>query len=434
MRQRPSRPRLLQAMMDAFSLPDLRRRILVTLGILVVFRFIAHVPLPGVDLDALRNLFENNALLGMLDLFSGGAMRQFSVASMGVYPYITASIIIILMVPIIPALQRLSQEGESGRNRINLITHWLTVPLAGLSGYGQLVLLQRSGVVSGAEALPTVTIVISLIAGTVFLVWLGELITEYGIGNGISIIIFGGIVAGYPQLIQQAFLARSNIPGLIVYLLITLATIVLIVIFTEAHRRIPVQYARSVFRGGRMYRQSGSTHIPMRVNSAGMIPLIFSMSIVIFPGIVASYFVKPGQPGFADTIVRWFTPDTSPGGFYWILYFLLSVAFTFFYTMVTYQQQDLPGTLQKQGGFIPGIRPGKNTAAYLSGVINRITWAGALFLAFVAVMPFLAQSITNVQQIQLSSLGMLIVVGVVLDTMKQLEAQLVMRRYEGFIK
>jgi preprotein translocase subunit SecY len=421
-------------MMDAFSLPDLRRRILITLGILVVFRFIAHVPLPGVDLTALRNLFENNALLGMLDLFSGGAMRQFSVASMGVYPYITASIIVILMVPIIPALQRLSQEGESGRNRINLITHWLTVPLAGLSGYGQLVLLQRSGVVSGAEALPTVTIVISLIAGTVFLVWLGELITEYGIGNGISIIIFGGIVAGYPQLIQQAFLARSNIPGLIVYLLITLATIILIVIFTEAHRRIPVQYARSVFRGGRMYRQSGSTHIPMRVNSAGMIPLIFSMSIVIFPGIVASYFVRSGQPGFADTIVRWFTPNTSPGGFYWILYFLLSVAFTFFYTMVTYQQQDLPGTLQKQGGFIPGIRPGKNTASYLSGVINRITWAGALFLAFVAVMPFLAQTITNVQQIQLSSLGMLIVVGVVLDTMKQLEAQLVMRRYEGFIK
>jgi preprotein translocase subunit SecY len=421
-------------MMDAFSLPDLRRRILITLGILVVFRFIAHVPLPGVDLTALRNLFENNALLGMLDLFSGGAMRQFSVASMGVYPYITASIIVILMVPIIPALQRLSQEGESGRNRINLITHWLTVPLAGLSGYGQLVLLQRSGVVSGAEALPTVTIVISLIAGTVFLVWLGELITEYGIGNGISIIIFGGIVAGYPQLIQQAFLARSNIPGLIVYLLITLATIILIVIFTEAHRRIPVQYARSVFRGGRMYRQSGSTHIPMRVNSAGMIPLIFSMSVVLFPGIVASYFDKGG--GIAHTIVNWFNPNTAlpVGAFYWILYFILSVAFTFFYTTVTYQQQDLPGTLQKQGGFIPGIRPGKNTATYLNNVMNRITWAGALFLAFVAVMPFLARTVTNVQQIQLSSLGMLIVVGVVLDTMKQLEAQLVMRRYEGFIK
>ena len=199
MRQKPSRPRLLQAMFDAFSLPDLRRRILITVGILVVFRFIAHVPLPGVNLAALQKLFESNALLGMLDLFSGGAMKQFSVASMGVYPYITASIIIILLVPVIPKLQALSQEGESGRNKINLITHWLTVPLAGLSGYGQLVLLQRAGAITATSLLPTVTMVLSLIAGTVFLVWLGELITEYGIGNGISIIIFGGIVAGYPH-------------------------------------------------------------------------------------------------------------------------------------------------------------------------------------------------------------------------------------------
>jgi preprotein translocase subunit SecY len=423
-------------MYDAFSLPDLRRRILITLGILIVFRFIAHVPMPGVNLTALQKLFESNALLGMLDLFSGGAMKQFSVAAMGVYPYITASIIIILLVPTIPKLQALSQEGESGRNKINLITHWLTVPLAGLSGYGQLVLLQRAGAVTSTAPLLTAAMVVSLIAGTIFLVWLGELITEYGIGNGISIIIFGGIVAGYPQLIQQGFLAKGNPMGLVVYLIIVVITVVLIVIFTEAHRRIPVQYARSVFRGGRMYRQSGSTHIPMRVNSSGMIPLIFSMSVVLFPGIVASYFVRPNTPGFADTIVRWFNPSTAlpVGAFYWFLYFALSVGFTFFYTMVTYQQQDLPGTLQKQGGFIPGIRPGKNTASYLSGVINRITWAGALFLAFVAIMPFLARTVTNVQQIQLSSLGMLIVVGVILDTMKQLEAQLVMRRYEGFIK
>ena len=436
MRQKQSRPRLLQAMFDAFSLPDLRRRILVTLGILIVFRFIAHVPMPGVNLAALQKLFESNALLGMLDLFSGGAMKQFSVAAMGVYPYITASIIIILLVPTIPKLQALSQEGESGRNKINLITHWLTVPLAGLSGYGQLVLLQRAGAVTSTAPLLTAAMVVSLIAGTIFLVWLGELITEYGIGNGISIIIFGGIVAGYPSLIQQGFLAKGNPMGLFVYIVIVVITVVLIVIFTEAHRRIPVQYARSVFRGGRMYRQSGSTHIPMRVNSSGMIPLIFSMSVVLFPGIVASYFVRPNTPGFADTIVRWFNPSTAlpVGAFYWFLYFALSVGFTFFYTMVTYQQQDLPGTLQKQGGFIPGIRPGKNTASYLSGVINRITWAGALFLAFVAVMPFLARTVTNVQQIQLSSLGMLIVVGVILDTMKQLEAQLVMRRYEGFIK
>jgi preprotein translocase subunit SecY len=436
MRPRPTRPRLLQAMIDSFSLPDLRRRILITIFILVIFRFIAHVPLPGVDLDALRELFESNALLGMLDLFSGGAMRRLSVAAMGVYPYITASIIMMLLVPTIPRLQALSQEGESGRNKINLITHWLTVPMAGLSGYGQLVFLQRQGVVSSPEALPMTSMVISMIAGTMFLVWLGELITEYGIGNGISIIIFGGIVAGLPQMIAQGFLAKENFLGLFVYIIIVLVTILVIVIFTEAHRRVPVQYARSVFRGGRMYRQSGTTHIPMRVNSAGMIPLIFAMSLVLFPGIVASYFVTPGEPGFADTIVRLFDPDAALplGLFYWILYFLLAVAFTFFYTMIIYQNQDLPGTLQRQGGFIPGIRPGKNTASYLSGVINRITWAGALFLACVAVMPFVARTVTNVQQIQLSSLGLIIMVGVVLDTMKQLEAQLVMRRYEGFIK
>jgi preprotein translocase subunit SecY len=436
MRPRQSKPRLLQAMIDAFSLPDLRRRILFTLGILVIFRFVAHVPLPGVDLDALRDLFERNALLGMLDLFSGGAMRRLSVAAMGVYPYITSSIIMMLLVPVIPRLQEISREGEGGRNKINLITHWLTVPLAGIQGYGELVYLQREGVVSSFAPLPMIAMVLSLIAGTIFLVWLGELITEIGIGNGISIIIFGGIVARLPELVGQGFLARENFTGLVVYILIVIATVAVIIIFTEAHRRIPVQYARSVFKGGRMYRQAGSTHIPLRVNSAGMIPLIFAMSIVLFPGIVASYFSNPAEPNFADSIMKLFNPNTELplGFFYWGLYFLMSVAFTFFYTSVIFQQQDLPGVLQKQGGFIPGIRPGKATSQYLNGVINRITWGGALFLAFVAVMPFLAKLITGIQVIQLSSLGLLIMVGVILDTMKQLEAQLVMRRYEGFIK
>ncbi len=438
MRPRQSRPRLLQAMFDAFSLPDLRRRILITVGILVIFRFVAHVPLPGVDLSALQSLFERNALLGMLDLFSGGAMRRLSVAAMGVYPYITSSIIMMLLVPIIPRLQALSREGESGRNKINLITHWLVVPLASVQGYGQLVFLQREGVILSAAALPTVAMVLSMVAGTIFLVWLGELITNYGIGNGISIIIFGGIVAGLPSMIGQGFLAGGNFGGLAFYALLVLITIVVIVIFTEAHRRIPVQYARSVFRSGRMYRQSGTTHIPLRVNSAGMIPLIFAMSVVLFPGIVASYFASPtgAEPNFANMIMNLFRPDAPLplGLFYWGLYFILAVAFAFFYTMVVFQNQDLPNVLQRQGGFIPGIRPGKQTATYLDGVIKHITWGGALFLACIAVMPFAARHITNVQVIQLSSLGLLIMVGVVLDTMKQLEAQLVMRRYEGFIK
>ena len=436
MSPRQARPRLLQAMLDAFSLPDLRRRILITLGILVLFRFVAHVPLPGVDPVALRELFERNALMGMLDLFSGGALRYFSIAAMGVYPYITASIVMQLMVPVIPRLQALSREGETGRNKINLITHWLTVPLAGLQGYGQLIYLQREGVIGSAAILPTVAMVLSMIAGTIFLVWLGELITEYGIGNGISIIIFGGIVAGLPEMIGQGFLAKGQFGGLALYALFALAATVFIVIFTEAHRRIPVQYARSVFRGGRMYKQAGSTHIPLRVNTAGMIPLIFAMALVVFPGVVASYFANPADPNIADYIMRLFDPRAPlpMGLFYWGLNFLLVVAFAFFYTMIIFQQQDLPGTLQRQGGFIPGIRPGKNTADYLNGVIKHITWAGAIFLATVAVIPFLAREITNVQVIQLSGMAMLIVVGVTLDTMKQLEAQLVLRRYEGFIK
>lgn len=438
MQQVSGRPRLIQALFDAFSLPDLRRRLLFTVGMLVIFRFIAHVPMPGVDLAALQQLFERNQLLGMLDLFSGGAMRNFSVAAMGVYPYITASIVMQLLVPVIPRLRALSQEGEAGRRRINQFTHWLTVPLAALQGYAQLALLRSQGVVGQAAALPTIGIILSLTAGTVFLVWLGELITERGIGNGVSIIIFGGIVAGLPEMMGRGFIAKENMIGLIAFLIVGLATVAFIVVFTEGHRRIPVQYARTAFRGARMYRQTGSTHIPLRVNTAGMIPLIFAMSLMIFPGTIASYFASPqGQgPNFASKIMEWFSPSTPlpVGLFYWGLYFLMVVAFAFFYTMVIFEQMDLARTLQRQGGFVPGVRPGKPTTDYLNKVINRITWGGALFLALVAVMPFLVREMTDVAVLTLSSTGILIVVGVALDTMKQIEAQLTMRRYEGFLR
>jgi preprotein translocase subunit SecY len=434
-----SRPRLIQAMLDAFHLPDLRQRILITFGLLVVFRFIAHVPLPGVDAVALKTLFEQSSLLGMLDMFSGGAMKNFSIAAMGVYPYITASIIMTLLAPIIPPLQNLAHEGEAGQHKMNVITHWLTVPMAGLSGWGLFVTLERQGVVASAALLPTIALIASMMAGTLFLVWLGEQITEYGIGNGISIIIFAGIVAGYEQLIGNGFLAgqQGQLVGLVVYFLITVGTVALIVLFTEAHRRIPVQYAKTVYRGDRMYRQSGATHIPLRVNATGMIPLIFSMSMVLFPGMIASYFQGPASnPNIANTIVNIFSPNTNlPLGLvYWGLYFFLTVGFAFFYTIVIFQQQDLAGNLQRQGGFVPGIRPGKQTSDFFNQVVGRVTWAGALFLAIVAIVPFLAKLITGVQVLQLSSVGLLIVVGVVLDTMKQMEAQLVMRRYEGFIK
>jgi preprotein translocase subunit SecY len=430
-------------MVDAFHLPDLRRRILFTLGLLVVFRFVAHVPLPGVDVGALQDLFSRNVLLGMLDLFSGGAMRNLSIAAMGVYPYITSSIVMQLMVPVIPRLQAIAQEGESGRQRINLITHWLTVPLAMLQGYGQLVLLSRADVdgqriisgvgLSGPNLLPTVAMVLSLAAGTMFLVWLGELITRLGIGNGISIIIFGGIVSGLPGMIGGSLLARENLLGLLVFVALGLATVAFIVMFTEAHRRIPVQFSRSLIRGGRVYRQGGSTHIPIRINSAGMIPLIFAMSIMILPGTLASYF--QGSSGFVGGVANFvFNFFDASGWIYWVMYFLLVVGFAFFYTMIIFQQQNLGETLQRQGGFIPGIRPGKPTMEYLNRVITRITWGGALFLGTVAILPFLGRTVTNVQVLQISSTGLLIVVGVVLDTMKQMEAQLLMRRYEGFIR
>jgi preprotein translocase subunit SecY len=431
--QRQTRPRLIQAMMDAFSLPDLRGKLLFTLLILIIFRFVAQIPAPGVDRAALAEVFKNNQLLGMLDLFSGGAMRNFSILAMGVYPYITATIVMQLLQPVIPQLMALAREGEAGRNKINMYTHWLAVPLAALQGYGQVILLQREGVFGTGSIGPLgmSAIILSMVAGTMFLVWLGELITERGIGNGVSIIIFGGIVAGMPNLVAKGGLVvKENLWGVAAFAILGLATILFIVIFTEAARRIPVHYSKSVFRGRRMYRQSGSTHIPLRVNSAGMIPLIFAMSLVMLPGIIASYFGSSMTDGSAAHFLRTWTDHWS----YWLVYFVLVVGFAFFYTIVVFEQMNLAETLQKQGGFIPGVRPGPNTSTYLSQVMTRITWAGALFLALVAVLPYIARVLTGVQVVVLSSTALLIMVGVALDTMKQLEAQLLMRRYEGFLK
>jgi len=436
MQRKTTRPRLVQAMMDALTLPDLRRKILFTLGILVVFRFLAHVPLPGVNIEALQEFFARNILFGMIDLFSGGAMTSFSVAALGVYPYITASIIMQLLVPVIPRLQALSQEGELGQQKINRITHFITIPLAALQGYAMIAVLRSQDItIEPLGSLTIASIIITMVAGTMFLVWLGELITERGIGNGISIIIFGGIVAGVPGIVGSGIVSagQGQPGGLIAYIILALAMLVLIVIFVEAHRRIPVQYARSTFRGGRMYRQSGSTYIPLRVNTAGMIPIIFAIALMQLPGTIAQFFMDTtGQdPNFWNTIYNLFQANTA---LYNGLYFALVIGFAFFYTMVIFEQMNLPQTLQQQSGFIPGVRPGKATADYLNAVIKRITFGGALFLAVVAIMPFVAQRITGVTALVIQSTAMLIAVGVALDTMKQLEAQLTMRRYEGFLK
>ena len=431
-------PSLIQAAIDAFSLPDLRAKILFTLGMLALYRFVAHIPIPGIDQFQLDNLFRNNRLLGFLDLFSGGALSRMSIVALGVFPYITASIVIQLLTPVIPTLQQISREGESGRAKMNRFVHWLTVPIAISQAIGQLVLLQQSNVLttvgySGPALLPTLAAIISMTAGTMFLVWLGELITERGIGNGISLIIFAGIVVGFPSLLTQGFLDRDNLLGVGFFLIIGVLIVALIVLFNEAHRRIPVQYGRSIFRGGRMYRQSGASYIPLRINSAGMIPLIFAFSIVILPGTIATYFASnSGIVGsIARMLVSLFTPTST---MYWVLVFILVAIFTFFYALVVFNQQQLAENLQRNGGFVLGIRPGKPTQDYLNRVIVRITMGGALFLGFVAIVPYLASLITGVQAISLSSTSLLIMVGVGLDTLRQLEAQLLMRNYDGFLR
>ena len=440
-----NKPALLQAMIDAFRVPDLRFRILFTLGILVIFRFFAHVPVPGVNRDALASAFQSNPLLGFLDLFSGGALRNLSIAALGVYPYITSSIIMQILTPVIPTLKEMSQEGESGRQKINQYTHYLMIPIAFVQGWGQLTVLQNSfgGVpvisgigFTGGNAISTLSILLAMTAGTAILVWMGELVTEKGIGNGVSLIIFAGIVSSIPQLLGQGLLLRNQTFQLILLVVIGLIIVYLIVVFTEAQRRIPVQYGKSIFRGGKMYRQSGASFIPLRVNSAGMIPLIFAFSLLILPATVASYFVNPSSDSFGSRIAETLTNFLGPASTgYWILVFIMVMAFTFFYALVMFNQQNIADNLQKNGGFVPGIRPGNPTHEYLLKVMVRITWAGAIFLAFVAVMPFLAGLITNLGAAAsiMSSTSLLIMVGVALDTLRQLESQLLMRNYEGFL-
>ena len=449
---RSNRPRLLQACIDAFRQPDVRQKLLFTFALLAIFRFVAAVPIPNVNPTALKYIFSSSSsasVLGFLNVFSGNALKTMSIAAMGVYPYITAQIVMQLLTPMVPRLQALSKEGEAGRNQIERYSHYLTVPLAFFQGYAQLQIIQSIQVpnvvggraippvgFTGSELLPTLAILTSMTAGTLFLVWLGELITDHGIGNGVSLIIFAGIVAGLPSLLGSIGISGSaiGISRLVLLAIIVLGLIISIVYFTEAERRVPVQYAKSVFRGGRMYRQSGQSYIPLKVNAAGMIPLIFAFSIMIFPSFIANYFRNSASGGIRSVAAAVQTAFDPRGGVYEIFVFFLVIAFTFFYTMVIFQQQNLAENLQKQGGFIPGIRPGRPTQEYVTRVVTRITWAGAIFLGLVTVAPYLATRFTGGVQFTISAAALLIVVGVVIDTMKQLEAQLLMRNYEGFIR
>jgi len=440
---------MLESIRNAFTLPDLRRKIVFTIMILIVYRAAAQIPVPGVDAARLQEFLssgeDGSTIIRFLNLLSGGALARLSVMAMGVYPYITASIIMQLVTPLIPQLQELSKEGEQGRNKITMYTYWLAIPLSLLQGYGQIIFIrsQIPGILTefgfGIAPLTTLATLISMTAGTMIAIWLGELITEQGIGNGVSIIIFGGIVASMPAQIG-GFVSGGEWGNLALFIVITIFTIAVIAFVQEGQRRIPVQYGKRV-RGTKVYGGQ-SSHIPLKVNSAGMIPLIFAQSIMIFPGAVASYFTLSETPfiaNIASGVVTYFSPD--PRAFpYWIMYFLMVVGFTYFYTDVIFKQQNLADNLQRQGGFIPGMRPGKRTESYLNSVLQRITLAGALMLGFVAILPWIvniipgvSQSGSSTQALLVTSTGLLIVVGVVLDTMKQLEAQLLMRHYEGFI-
>lgn len=449
--QGSQRPQLLQAAVQAFTQPDIREKLVFTFAILVIFRFVSNVPVPGINPLAVDSIFRNSTVLGFLNIFSGGALQNMSVAAMGVYPYITSSIVMQLMVPLVPALQALSKEGEQGRKQIQIYTHWMTLPMALVQGYGQLILVQSQGGITGIEltgpnALPTISAIITMTAGTMFVVWLGELISEKGIGNGISVLIFAGIIAGMPQFIAGRLYTNTGegVTATIALAAMMIGLVAFIVYFQEAQRKIPVQYSRSVFRSGRMYRQSGQTHVPLRVNMTGMIPLIFAFSVIIFPSYMGTVFATSDNGFLADT-GDFLQSTFDPGNVgYWIFVFFTVIVFTFFYTMVVFQQQNMAENLQRQGGFIPGIRPGRPTQEYVNRVMIRITWGGALFLGIVAVAPYIFTQILGgsaglggsgrTTAFGITSSGLIIVVGVVLDTLRQIEAQLLMRQYEGFIR
>jgi preprotein translocase subunit SecY len=424
-----------ESLLNAFRAPDIRRRILYVLAILIVFRFLAHVPVPGVDREQLEQFFAGNALIGVLDLISGGGLSNFSIVALGVNPYINASIIMQLMTGVIPSLQALSREGEYGRNKINQYTRYLSVPMALLQSYGFLALLNSQQILSSGFDLAngaTLTQIATLTAGSIALMWLGELITERGIGNGISFIIFAGIVSQAPGAIA-GFIQNPN-PALVIgFAILAIVSVAVIVYIQEGQRRIPIQYASRV-RGRRMY-QGGQTFLPLRVNQAGVIPIIFAISILLFPQQIASYF-QNAEVEFvasaATAIVLFFNPQSL---IYVALYFLLVVGFTYFYTAFTFKPDETSEQLRKNGGFIPGIRPGRPTADYLARVVTRITVAGALFLGIVATAPsVIGLMIPSLTGIALGGTGLLIVVSVVVETMKQIEAQLLMRNYEGFIR
>ena len=425
-----------QKIIQIFKIKDLRNKILFVLGVFVIFRIMANIPIPGIDTEKMRQLFGANQFFGLLNLFTGGALDNLSIAMLGLGPYITSTIILQLLTMIFPQLEKMyKEEGESGRQKFNQYGRILTVPLAALQSYGFLILLQRQNIIGVLSPTLLLTSISTITAGSIFLMWLGELISEKGIGNGISLLIFAGIVADFPNSIRQ-LAAAYDATKILSYLLFFAAAVIIIagvVLVTEARRNIPVSYAKRV-RGMRLYG-GASTYLPLNVNPAGVIPIIFALSILLFPGMIANFLA--GGEGIisriAQTVGGFVDPTRNPFS-YGVLYFLLVCLFTHFYTAVTFDPKAISSNLQKMGGFIPGIRPGTSTANFLYYILNRVLLIGAVFLGTIAVLPSLVQGLTGIVAFQflVGGTALLIVVSVVLETMRQIKAQLQMREYETF--
>lgn len=414
---------------------DLRDSILFVLAMLVIFRLVAHIPVPGVNVEALKEFFnsktDTSQVLGLLNMFSGGSMQNFSIVMMGIAPYITSSIIFQLLGMIIPKLEEMQKE-ESGRSKINMWTRWATVPLAALQAFGMITLLRRSStqILGDVSAIDLLSMIIVITAGTIFLMWIGELITEKNVGNGISLLIFAGIVSRLPQAVQQNLFTydSSQFFTMLGFIAIAIITIVGVVIISEGQRNIPVQYAKQI-RGNRMYGGT-SSHLPLRVNMAGVIPIIFAISVVLFPPMIAQFFVT-ARTAFIANIAEWVIAVFNNQLVYGVVYFVLVFAFTFFYTEVIFHPPEIAENLQKQGGFIPGIRPGRHTSEYLAKTTHKIMFVGALFLGLIAILPLIMRYFTGTNSLVIGGTSLLIVVAVVIEIVKQIESQLTMREYEG---
>lgn len=416
---------------------ELRNRILFILAMLLVFRLAAHIPLPGVDTTTLRKFFESNQLFGLLNVFSGGSLDRFSVVMLGVAPYITASIILQLLQMVVPSLEALSKEGEAGQRKINQYTRYLTVPMALIQGYGFITLLQKSGanILHNISFLDFAVILTMITAGTMFLIWIGELMTEKKLGNGVSLLIFAGILARLPATFAQSAATFQSNEALntILFAAIALITIVGVVFITEGQRQVPISFARRI-RGMKQYG-GVDTYLPLRVNLGGVIPIIFAVSIVVVPKLIAQFFVKSSSYWLSHTaafIDRIFNPGSA---FYLSFYFFLVFIFTYFYTAVIFHPQQIAENLQKQGGFIPGIRPGHQTAEYLNYTINRIILAGAIFLGIIAILPYITQNIFGkggLGSLAIGGTSLLIAVSVALEVKEQVKAQIAMRGYESY--